>query len=163
MSTARTRSKPHFTFRVPIALDDLHPSIQQGQIACAVMRPPGNGPEVIGTGSASFDIRGGRFHKTVTVEVTALPGADPAAASHYRCDLSLAADTTQGRIALHAGGQDWATVARGIFSPAPGAPFSPSVEGELDGPRRAVPAAAAKSGETAGKSGIGRAFGAFRW
>lgn len=152
----------HFTFRVPVALDDLHPGIHQGQISCAVMRPPGQGPEVIGTGSASFDIRGSRFHKLVTVEVNALPGADPASATHYRCDLSLAADTPQGRIALHAGGQDWTEVARGIFSPAPGTPFSPSVEGAFEERRPPAPTLPDPALTGARRSGIGRALDALR-
>ncbi|TAN37903.1 MAG: hypothetical protein EPN25_14820 [Nitrospirae bacterium] len=82
----------------------------------------------VGNGNGFFTITNGAFRGEVTVTANANPGVDPATVTHYSCGLAFNA-TLRDRDYQFA---YWLGAATTSTLPvAPGAPFSPRVDGAI--------------------------------
>ena len=123
-----------FTFTVPVQVSNLPPDSRNASVHCLVYRvgrlrpgaspaPDSSGAALMGTGT----LAGGAFRGEVTVTVNANPGVDPATITDYSCGLSFVA-TQRGRDTQFA---YWVTAVPSTLPLAPGAPFSPRVDGSI--------------------------------
>jgi hypothetical protein len=78
-----------FELIVPVRLQALDRSISQAKITCAIYDDTGQ--QLIGAKQAVFPINSftGDFSRDIALRFDALPGVDPARATHYRCALDL--------------------------------------------------------------------------
>jgi len=89
MTHAQLPPGPHFTFTVPLVLNNLPTEIREYIVSCSVGTA---GDLTMASGSTYATISGGRVDTSVVVNVTltARGGlAHPADATNYACDLTL--------------------------------------------------------------------------
>ena len=91
-----------FNFTVPVALTDLPPTILRGKVRCIANQVLPGEFVAVGEGwSPEFAIVGGAFSGSVSVDVTASSGRDPAQANRYDCELWLQVRRTSGAISFY--------------------------------------------------------------
>ncbi|MHB8883420.1 MAG: hypothetical protein ACYC69_18180 [Thermodesulfovibrionales bacterium] len=117
-----------FTFTVPVEVSNLPPDSRQGAVSCSLHTSPARlGAAGVGNGYVPFTISSGAYRGEVTVTANANPGIDPVTVTHYSCALSFYA-TLRGTDHQFS---YWLTSRPSTLPVAPGAPFSPRVDGAI--------------------------------
>jgi hypothetical protein len=75
-----------FTYNVPVEINNLHPDLKVGQISCSLINKTS---EMIGKGSANFDIVNGNYSGTVVVKFNTSIPSNNVNAYKWACALYL--------------------------------------------------------------------------
>lgn len=83
----------HFTFRVPVKLENLHTDVTNYKVTCKVMNASN---ALIGSGNSSHRLTQGNATNTVLIKFNASTGKDPAEGTKYKCYVDLVARGNYG-------------------------------------------------------------------